>query len=211
MIAILALAFAAGLALFLDHSKSSCEVPMYVISLKRRPERLQNFCAQFDSTKKPRIYWVEAVDGAGLDTSNNQNQKLTRGEIACFLSHLKALKEFVRNGDDRAVIAEDDAVFLCDPALIPLENKRSVSLGNNTASTKYVPGATQNLILKSQKDLYGAHAILYTREDAVRILKEFDGHIQKPWDFFIAKYVLVADPALAVPRDLGDTDTQRTR
>ena len=69
------------------------------------------------------VHFVEAVDGRVL--SNEQlnevwNQKETYktygrymkgGEIGCSLSHRKCYEEILKNGDDAALILEDDVVF----------------------------------------------------------------------------------------------------
>ena len=69
------------------------------------------------------VHFVEAVDGRALsDEQLNEmwNQKETYktygrcmkgGEIGCSLSHRKCYEEILKNGDDAALILEDDVVF----------------------------------------------------------------------------------------------------
>src|SRR5690554_131711 len=68
------------------------------------------------------INFIDAVEGVGLSEQEirnvycdsacvaNHGRSLTRNEIACFLSHLKAWKVIAR-GSSSAIILEDDAIL----------------------------------------------------------------------------------------------------
>jgi GR25 family glycosyltransferase involved in LPS biosynthesis len=67
----------------------------------------------FDDMKKHR---VEAFDGLDpkfenylqKNVENTNLDKMSLKSYACLLSHIKAIKEFVKSGDDIAIIFEDD-------------------------------------------------------------------------------------------------------
>ena len=92
---------------------------VYWINLNRSKERkkiMHNVLKDpiFDKMKKHR---VEAFDGKKPSFDNYltnftnikiKNEKVSLIEYACFLSHIKAIQEFVKSGDDIALIFEDD-------------------------------------------------------------------------------------------------------
>lgn len=96
----------------------------YIINLKTSIERKQ-YIEQLLSPYQDfmNVHFVEAVDGRGLSEkqlSEIWNQKETYktygrymkgGEIGCALSHRKCYEEILNNGDDVALILEDDVKF----------------------------------------------------------------------------------------------------
>lgn len=92
------------------------EVGVYYINLEKNKERLQNLKNQFKNFDK--FQRIEAVDGKKLSAFEyftiNENFKnryfksISPGEIGCSLSHLKALKTFVKSDKKIAIILEDD-------------------------------------------------------------------------------------------------------
>ncbi|CAG0897714.1 unnamed protein product [Darwinula stevensoni] len=98
---------------------------VYVINLKRRPERRRRMEAVLKSLGF-RATFVDAVDGKTLDESRlkemgvklmpefrdpSQNRPMTYGEIGCVLSHHHAWQEIVNSKRKLAMILEDDAHF----------------------------------------------------------------------------------------------------
>lgn len=101
---------------------------LYVINLDRSPDRIERLDKIFKNLNLSFIR-VPAIDGLKLEEKfiSEVRKKqlwpdpLTRGEIACFLSHKAALTK-VANGQDRfAAIFEDD-VTLSDDAHYFLKN-----------------------------------------------------------------------------------------
>lgn len=97
----------------------------YVINLDRQPERLHQFFQQPASQLFER---VPAVDKKILELINDDTlffdtqylssiiaRKVTSGEIACTLSHIRCWKKIALDpqiqDDDFALIAEDDIIF----------------------------------------------------------------------------------------------------
>ena len=96
-------------------------IPIFVISLKQSPERfrrLQEELARFGL--QPRL--VRGIDGRRKSSllkrlwrrqffSARHNRFLSPGEIGCFASHVRVLREIIRNQIPRAIILEDDVIF----------------------------------------------------------------------------------------------------
>ncbi|MDM7859283.1 glycosyltransferase family 25 protein [Alteromonas sp. ASW11-36] len=89
-----------------------------VINLARSPERMALMNQQLEALAIP-FERIDAVDGQQLsevqvgevydgEHLDAYYKKLTRGEIACYLSHRKAWQYIVENQLDFAVIVEDD-------------------------------------------------------------------------------------------------------
>lgn len=101
-----------------------CRMNTYVINLKTSTDRkqyIEHLLSPYQDFMD--VHFVEAVDGRALsDEQLNEmwNQKETYktygrcmkgGEIGCSLSHRKCYEEILKNGDDAALILEDDVVF----------------------------------------------------------------------------------------------------
>ena len=105
------------------------EIPIYYINLKRSPKRKKFMEKQFKLYNLP-FTRIEGVDGKTLngkkgplennlyyinnykvvDWKNNKNMNI----LGCTLSHLKAIITAYENGDDMALIFEDDiSLSLC--------------------------------------------------------------------------------------------------
>lgn len=87
----------------------------YIINLDRSPDRLLRLEKIFSSLNL-RITRVVAVDGEKLDdaTLNDVAKRniwpdaMTRGEIACFLSHAEAIRKIRDGKEDYGAVFEDD-------------------------------------------------------------------------------------------------------
>jgi GR25 family glycosyltransferase involved in LPS biosynthesis len=107
------------------------------INLDRSPERrekIENCLNRFD-LKYRRVRAIDANDLSDMEVSASHDpsynpygyfSNLKKAEIACFLSHKKALQEFLSTSQDEfVVILEDDAEFIRDPKPVfrAIENK----------------------------------------------------------------------------------------
>jgi GR25 family glycosyltransferase involved in LPS biosynthesis len=104
---------------------------IYLINLKRRPDRLKTFLQKYresDLSKYPLVKF-DAVDGSLLDIDKvplselakaelqqlqttgfrTKHYQLTKGAIGCYLSHLKIWENILKNEYNSALIFEDDA------------------------------------------------------------------------------------------------------
>jgi GR25 family glycosyltransferase involved in LPS biosynthesis len=96
------------------------EIDKYVINLKRRPDRLENFYKTC-SFPEENIKVVYGFDGKNYDNEletekkiyNKLSSNLMPGEKGCFISHIRIYKDIVAKKIPFAIIFEDDGVF-CD-------------------------------------------------------------------------------------------------
>ena len=114
---------------------STNSYPIYVISLKRTPERRLHIQRQLDALNldyqfvdavdrydlKSPEYQAEVFDLLGIDgymTKFNEHINRKIGKAACTLSHMKAHKLMTRNNHSVACVLEDDAQISPDFAEI---------------------------------------------------------------------------------------------
>ena len=90
--------------------------PIYVINLKSRQDRLNNIKKEFNKHNIKDYTIIEAVDGSNENLSllveNVQSIGISNNEIACTVSHLKAIKHWLDTSkSDYAIIMEDDLIL----------------------------------------------------------------------------------------------------
>lgn len=85
--------------------------PIYLISLDRDTVRREKIRRQFPITS-PNFITIRAVDALHLPQSVpppvNLYDRLTKGEIACALSHVKAYESLISSGERLGIVFEDD-------------------------------------------------------------------------------------------------------
>ncbi|HIP24473.1 MAG TPA: glycosyltransferase family 25 protein [Rhodobacteraceae bacterium] len=81
---------------------------IYVINLKRRPDRLAKIDAGLAALGLPYTR-INAVDGA--DISSPAGNPLPDAAYACYLSHIKTYRAFLETKDSHCVIMEDDVAL----------------------------------------------------------------------------------------------------
>lgn len=79
-------------------------LPVYVINLDRRPDRLASIS---ENLERINVAWerVQAIDGMDLQ----ETRWLDRASLACSQSHRKAMRMFLDSSHPAAMILEDDA------------------------------------------------------------------------------------------------------
>lgn len=99
---------------------SDISYPVYVINLDHRADRWNRIDNMLIEIKKTyNVNRWSAINGKELDISQLENKyniklsndKLTRGEIGCFLTHRDIWKYIVDNNISYAVILEDDVIL----------------------------------------------------------------------------------------------------
>jgi len=84
---------------------------IYVINLRRRPDRLEHITKEFNKIKT-EFTLVEAVDGSAIRTNttvgNGWNYK---GVTGCAYSHKKVFLDALKNNFKKILVVEDDNVF----------------------------------------------------------------------------------------------------
>lgn len=104
---------------------------IYLINLKRRPDRLNNFLKNYKESdmKNLNVIKFDAIDGSNIDVAKcplselaraelqqlestgfrTKHYQLTKGAIGCYLSHVKIWENILKNENEVALIFEDDA------------------------------------------------------------------------------------------------------
>jgi len=90
---------------------------IYVLNLDRSPERLETFRQSFELTGLD-IIRIAAVDGKDLTLPHPEyderryqlyhGKRTSMGEIGCYFSHIKTLRQFLESNEETALICEDD-------------------------------------------------------------------------------------------------------
>lgn len=94
---------------------------VYAINLERSVERRKHIVRQLEK-RRLNYELIEAVDGGKLtdeelnrlcdmEEAKRRPHKLTVGALGCALSHLKAYEKMLADGEEIALILEDDAVL----------------------------------------------------------------------------------------------------
>lgn len=118
-------------SLFRSYKNTNKYDKIYLINLKRRPDRLTNFLELYESSdlRNIDITKFDAIDGTKLDVSSvplselalaelqqlettgfrTKHYQLTKGAIGCYLSHVKIWENILKNNYDTVLIFEDDA------------------------------------------------------------------------------------------------------
>lgn len=104
---------------------------IYLINLKRRPDRLTDFLEFYKSSdlRNKDIIKFDAIDGSKLNVDSvplselakaelqqlettgfrTKHYQLTKGAIGCYLSHVKIWENILKNNYNTVLIFEDDA------------------------------------------------------------------------------------------------------
>jgi glycosyl transferase family 25 len=95
---------------------------VYVINLARRPDR-RAFMQQQADRLGLQFDFIDAVDArtdapefSEVEVRRGLSGRLSRGDLACTLSHRKFWRLFLETGEPYAVVLEDDAILADDSA-----------------------------------------------------------------------------------------------
>lgn len=177
-------------------------ISIYTINLKKNTERRERILQQADSIGVS-INFIDAVVGVDLDekyidslsekSSHFISRTLSKGEIGCYLSHIKAIKKFILSNDDFAIITEDDIIF--NNSFISFYKQMSelrvhniffdiILLGyrNGYGSFWGRSKISEYELLRFSDNGYGAHAYLISRNGALKIITEASEPIW-PFDY----------------------------
>lgn len=159
----------------------------FYINLDRSVSRNQHMIEQFASFKIP-VTRISAIDGQALETSDTRRmnpekenyRKLTKGEIACFMSHRKAWQALLDCESTHGIIFEDD-IKLSKSAKTLLSDLSSLSedvgllkldnmpFGAMTSNAMSIPGHDY-MIKQIQTKAVSSAAYVISREYAQRML-----------------------------------------
>lgn len=106
------------------HNKYPHKVGIFVINLKRRPDRLKSIEDQMRSIGIDDYHIIEAVDGYALSEEQILSEVnlsvmesvfdevyIRRPEIGCSMSHNLIYKKVIGEDYSHAIVLEDDAIF----------------------------------------------------------------------------------------------------
>lgn len=128
---------------------NSANTGIFLINMKRNPERLERFKQQYDASDLSQISFkrIEGVDGKRIAIEDfvskralegiiiaerngyrKHHYELTRGAVGCFLSHLNVYKAIAADkSKDFGLVFEDDARFVT-PAILNDLNQEIATL-----------------------------------------------------------------------------------
>lgn len=130
-------------------------VRVFVISLPHHHERRRRMLLQ-----APRVRFVDAVDGRALPSRRG---RLTRGQRACFMSHVKAWKKVARGRDgDFGIVLEDSASV-----------RMPMAWGGIRRAVASCPADWDVLLLGGASGLY---ATAIRRDGARRLVDAYERH-----------------------------------
>ena len=175
----------------------------YVINLDSSTKRLDEFNAAFNKISL-KIEKISAVDGKLIEIETFSDENLCKkqmgrglqpGEVGCYLSHKKAIEQFLSTDAPYAIIFEDDAIpnegfeqtviTIIDKFLKHNNSAAAVNLG--AMDFKYsskVLAINGNVLRCTHRFPMLATAVLWTRQGAKTFL-ESALPITMPYDNFL--------------------------
>jgi GR25 family glycosyltransferase involved in LPS biosynthesis len=165
-------------------------IPVSVITLKRLPEKQAAFDQSNPWLQKKRKFFY-AVDGSQDSIPLTQ---LKRGEMGCFLSHLKLYEHLLKSNDEFLLILEDDAIVSKRlESVITKITKQMVDLDMNMVllrwtypnfgkNTKQNPDEDGTIDFGRVYSFFGLDAYIITKKGATSLLKNLNFHLNVPID-----------------------------
>lgn len=168
------------------------KMKIFLVSLERAEDRRQRMVRRLAGRDYTIVDAVDAVRHADeVDRIHDghigrESYPIMKAEVACFMSHLKALRTFVDTcADERALIIEDDVMFHKDfeaklEALQPLPYCNVIMLTHYVTSwddTKpYGPVVNGETVYRTiGAETYGTQAYIILREYALELLRMYEG------------------------------------
>lgn len=163
---------------------------MYYINLNHRTDRNENMKIIINYIDKFNIkpYRIEAINGKLLNnyyikslSTNNFYTKMTKGEIGCYLSHIKMIEEFEKSFLPFGLMFEDDIhinIDYCDCVFGKImDNIFNIdfdicllSVNSLGGSKFYVGEELNNELYKMNYYGYGMHAYILSKKGALKLL-----------------------------------------
>jgi GR25 family glycosyltransferase involved in LPS biosynthesis len=163
------------------------DIPIFWINLDRAKRRRNIFINIFDTYNLEHTR-IEAIDGNNIDLEEykskyNVNEKMSKFEVACALSHLKAIKLCYDQNLEFVLILEDDANFdyfkyKKKPIIELLDDLKNVNGDSiqlaNIMNRKIFPYFIKINKLLVKGDYAGAQSYLITKEGMKKVLNNFE-------------------------------------
>jgi glycosyl transferase family 25 len=192
-------------------------VQAYVINLARSADRRAHIVKELEKTSI-RHQIVQAVDGRELDLADHDlvdprtvetcfdgahNRAGVGGGVGCALSHLKAYRKVLEDGEERALVLEDDVSLPLDLAALASEVAGHMSGAEVVLLNFHSPQPCQvtrtgSVALASSRSLvYPVHLHDLTSAGAYLITKEACTRMERTvlpvransdkWEFFVSE------------------------
>lgn len=201
-------------------------VHVYVVSLRRKEGRRARMSRQASG-----VQFVDAIDGRDLEAGVDH---LSRGELACFHSHVLAWRHVVDTVRDQdfCLVLEDDADVKLPSAMAEVRTLVAacppdwdllfLGLNNPPKDAECVARGERRSIKRVAGDTWGLHAIALRGRGARKLLGAWDRLGVKdpsgntcPADVWVSRVPGIkaywVDPVLVKPFDIRDSETQRIR
>jgi len=176
--------------------ENSKNYKIFVINLDRSPDRLNAISEQFAKIEMS-FEKFSAIDGKQVSDeflnqfySKTLNRKkyftsLSRGEIACYISHLKVCEKIIADNLDYGIILEDDLILNQNLKLIPsvlekIDDWKYIKLSAPFKKKKVLTSTTISLespyskfeLVRWKKNPTGTQAYAISKEGAEDFLKK---------------------------------------
>jgi len=164
------------------------DIPIFWINLERATRRRNILLDKFNKYELNHTR-VEAIDGNNIDLEDyklkyNVNEKMSKFEVACALSHLKTIQLCYDQNLEFALILEDDVTFdyfkyKKKPIIELLDDLKNVN-GDCIQLGHIIGKAGFNNISQCKKKVLimgnaaGAQAYLITKEGMKKVLNNFE-------------------------------------
>ena len=207
------------------------------INLDRSPDRRAEIQAQADRLGL-QLEFVSAVDGKLLPPDDPERARydafkrrltwrrgLSEAEIACVLSHRRAVARFLKSDNRFAVVLEDDAILSEDftarlEAVLRAADRWSIvrleTRLSETDSPKIAPLDDGAALVLRRKWTLGGTAILYSRRSAEAFLKgsdrffeAFDNLVGRP--YVVGDVILELEPPIVREKRAAPSTIEATR
>ena len=185
------------------------KIPIYVINLRRTPERKLYMQRQLDALGL-EYQWIEAVDAYDFTNADlegvNLNKKNQPMAMACLLSHIKFYDQVIKNNHEIACVLEDDAEL--SPTFLDILNYEKLQKEDwEILLLLHFSMLTQNLLKKYQK-LFGTSSsekqkfsLDYNKYILGAITK--NSHKKYTKDHYIAKIIKPSESQTIQPLGTG--------
>lgn len=196
----------------------------YIINLKDSSSRLLKISDDLN-IHGIQFNRINAVDGRKLSPNefptynkqrsiNRHGRALTGGEIACYLSHIKALTEFIESESQQALILEDDASFVSDfgtqivelsTALEKYKNWDVVNLVERRSDWKRPAfEVSKNIISKAYYFPMLSSANLWSKEGALTFVQsKFGQFVSGPFDTELRSFCALRGRGLSLEHPIS--------
>lgn len=159
-------------------------IPIFIINLKRRPDRKDEMLNQLAAFNIQNYEFIEAVDGSIITDEYKKtvyDEKIARKiqwelnnyEIACSLSHRNVYNKMIAKGIKHAIILEDDAIltesFKGFINNLTIDNKRFdvIMLGYHTSNK--IERSLDEKIVPCFKKVESNRSVAYFDEDVIEL------------------------------------------